>query len=147
MKSETVTTTHPSLHWQYPPLNAHVLDLTIEHPMGGCYGHPSAAGKGRSRSVDGLESQTRTLSPHRHTRALTHPRVAQANTLHSTKSLTRPPLLFYRRQHRNCRKSSLADSKGHGLGLTFAASVLLRQTRQLLGSIWAVNPAGSQLRT
>lgn len=38
-----VEKTVANLQSMYPPLNAHVLDLTLEHPMGGCYGHPSAA--------------------------------------------------------------------------------------------------------
>jgi hypothetical protein len=30
-------------HWHWQGVSAHALDLTLPHPMTGCYGHPSAA--------------------------------------------------------------------------------------------------------
>ena len=103
---------------QTSPINAHTLDLTLDHPMNGCYGHPSAAG-GCLRLLSC--NANHTINNNRvHTAK--HPINTASSFKFTFHAPTHPNVSLFLRQHRNCGQSSSSNIKSNGLELGGPAS-------------------------
>ena len=103
---------------QTSPINAHTLDLTLDHPMNGCYGHPSAAG-GCLRL---LRCNANHTINNNHVHTTKHPIITVSAFKFTFHAPTHPNVSIFLRQHRNCGQSSSSNIKSYGLELGGPAS-------------------------